>query len=43
MNSVFLDSTHKYHLRNAPDFSTSNPHTVHNRIETISFRGPKIW
>ena len=43
MNKVFSDSTNPYNLRNAPDFGTSNVHTVYNGTETISFRGPKTW
>ena len=43
MKNVFSDSTNHYNLRNAPEFSTLNIHTVHYGTETISFRGPKIW
>ena len=43
MKSVFPDSTNPYNLRNAPEFDSSNIHTVHNGTETISFRGPKTW
>ena len=43
MKNVFPDSTNTYNLRNAPEFDTSNIHTVHNDTETISFRGPKTW
>ena len=43
MNNVFSVSTNPYNLRNAPEFDTSNVHTVHNGTETISFRGPKTW
>ena len=43
MNKVFSDSTNPYNLRNAPEFGTSNVHTVHNGTETVSFRGPKTW
>ena len=43
MNNVFPVSTNPYNLRNAPEFDTSNVHTVHNGTETISFRGPKTW
>ena len=43
MKNVFPDSTNPYNLRNAPEFDSTNIHTVHNGTETISFRGPKTW
>ena len=45
MNNVFPVSSNPYNLRNAPEFNTSNIHTVHNGTENIPFifRGPKIW
>ena len=43
MNNVFPKSTNYYNLRNAPEFKTTNIHTVSYGTETISFRGPKTW
>ena len=43
MKELLPDSTNPYNLRNAPEFDTSNIHTVHNVTETILFTGPKTW
>ena len=43
MKELLPESTNPYNLRNAPEFDTSNIHTVHNGTETILFRGPKTW
>ena len=43
MKSIFQLSTNPYELRNKNPFQTTNVHSVYNGIETISFRGPKIW
>ena len=44
MENVFPEeTTNPYNLRNAPTFKVTNPHTVYNGTETISFRGPKTW
>ena len=43
IKSIFPKRNIPYNLRNKNDFHSSNIRTVFNGMETISFRGPKIW
>ena len=43
VKSIFPKRNIPYNLRNKNDFHSSNIRTVFNGMETISFRGPKIW
>ena len=43
VKSIFPKRNIPYNLRNKNDFHSANIRTVFNGMETISFRGPKIW
>ena len=43
VKSIFPLRETPYNLRNNNPFQPTNPHSVYNGTETISYRGPKIW
>ena len=43
LKSIFNVKTNSYNLRNGTTLSTKNIKTVKYGIETLSFRGPKLW
>ena len=43
MKLIFPDRVIPYNLRKTNPFQSTNPRTVLNRTETISYRGPIIW
>ena len=43
IRNLFNEQTHKYSLRKEKIWENSNVHTVQWGIETITYRGPKIW
>ena len=43
MQNLFPASRNPYNMRVQPEFESFNICTVYNGIETISYRGPKIW
>ena len=43
MNEVFCSITNQYDIRNKSTLKTSNPKSVYNGTETITYRAPQIW
>ena len=43
MHKVFPESHVPYNLRKDTYFKTKNIHSVHNGLDTLSYRGPKTW
>ena len=43
MKNIFSISDNPVNLRKKTSFNTFNVKTVHNGLDTISYRGPQIW